>query len=639
MSTIIGRAMVAGGGNTSTIERLEFTYTGQYNERLEDGVVELLTDGVLKFKKEVAIDAFLVGGGAAGNPGWYRTSSYYGNGGGGAGGYTKTLLNIIPRANLEYEIIIGAGGAHATEQYSDSSRTAPSNGGDTSAFGATAGGGHIGGEGHITSGQTVVNASYQYFIIGGNGGSGGGQASGRSITDSWNKSGDGGSDGGDGKPSPNGPNTSIYPIGRGQGTTTREFGEATGKLYAGGGGAGVSYQPLYGGVVGAGGDGGGGNGGQTQTSASQPGTPNTGGGGGGGYESADQGADGGSGIVCIRLHKEKEGLDFTYTGDYVKREDGVVELKSSGAITFPTEQKIDIFCVGGGGRGGTAPSSAGKGGGGGAGYTRTIKKVSAIGSYEVVVGSGSTTDSGTGGTSSFGSYSVPGGNNGANVYSSGSSGAGGSGGSGGGGAGNGGGSGGSNGNNGTSAGAEGGTGQGFTTREFGEVTGKLYAAGGGGAVNGAGGEGGGGTGGNGETSTTTGTAGEANTGSGGGGGSSYWNPGNGGSGIVCFREAQELPELAGMWTLNERLYPVNNFNQSIGCDVFINNTVTKHGITTIVGTETDLKFYKGGGIEYSLTYASQTWNINAQVTSIQFYEGATASDEFRAWLASNAIKQ
>ena len=108
---------------------------------------------------------------------------------------------------------------------------------------------------------------------------------------------------------------------------------------------------------------------------------------------------------------------------------------------------------------------------------------------------------------------------------------------------------------------------------------------------------------------------------------------------MCFREAQELPELAGTWTLNERLYPVNNFNQSIGCDVFINNTVTKHGITTIVGTETDLKFYKGGGIEYSLTYASQTWNINAQVTSIQFYEGATASDEFRAWLASNVTKQ
>lgn len=91
--------------------------------------------------------------------------------------------------------------------------------------------------------------------------------------------------------------------------------------------------------------------------------------------------------------------------------------------------------------------------------------------------------------------------------------------------------------------------------------------------------------------------------------------------------------------LNEQLYPVNNFNEKIGCDVFINNTATKHGITTIVSTETDLKFYKGGGIEYSLIYASQTWNLNAKVTSIQFYEGATASNEFMAWLTANATKQ
>ena len=104
-------------------------------------------------------------------------------------------------------------------------------------------------------------------------------------------------------------------------------------------------------------------------------------------------------------------------------------------------------------------------------------------------------------------------------------------------------------------------------------------------------------------------------------------------------EPTPTPTLEGTWVLNEQLYPVNNFNEKIGCDVFINNTVTKHGITTIVSTETDLKFYKGGGIEYSLIYASQTWNLNAKVTSIQFYEGATASNEFMAWLTANATKQ
>lgn len=41
-----------------TAKRLEFEYTGTYNERLDDGVVELLTSGVLTFKRETAIDAF-----------------------------------------------------------------------------------------------------------------------------------------------------------------------------------------------------------------------------------------------------------------------------------------------------------------------------------------------------------------------------------------------------------------------------------------------------------------------------------------------------------------------------------------------------------------------------------------------------
>lgn len=252
-----------GGG---TVDRLDFTYTGQYNERLEDGVVEFLTSGVLKFKKEAAIDAFLVGGGGGGGSGKY-TSGTYSGGGGGGGGYTETLLNIVPRANTEYPIVIGAGGTSALK------------GGDTSAFGKIVSGGTGGG---IASTGNAGGA-------GGNGGSGGGGGGKHGY-----KGANGGSDGANG-----GYADGSASAGTGQGTTTREFGESTGRLYAGGGGGGGGYTS-----GGTGGSGGGGNGATFQTStAATGGTDNTGG-GGGGNTGGGNGANGGSGIVCIRLHKE-----------------------------------------------------------------------------------------------------------------------------------------------------------------------------------------------------------------------------------------------------------------------------------------------------------------------------------------------
>lgn len=48
----------------------------------------------------------------------------------------------------------------------------------------------------------------------------------------------------------------------------------------------------------------------------------------------------------------KPKLKFTYTGDYVVRDDGVVELHSSGALVFLKPAVIDVFMVGGGGMGG-----------------------------------------------------------------------------------------------------------------------------------------------------------------------------------------------------------------------------------------------------------------------------------------------
>ena len=216
---------------------------------------------------------FLVGGGSSGASGSVVNRS---PGAGGAGGYTKTALNIVPKANTEYQVAIGAGGAAPTVEQS-----AGNNGGDTSAFSITAEGG---------------KASTYDYTHGGNGGSGGGGCN--TQTEAVT----GGSDGSNGSGSG---------AGTGQGATTREFGETTGKLYAGGGGGGSTYS-----VKSYGGEGGGGDGGSYKGAYDTPtkgaptsGEANTGGGGGGGYSGFTDtvmGASGGSGIVCIRLHKESE---------------------------------------------------------------------------------------------------------------------------------------------------------------------------------------------------------------------------------------------------------------------------------------------------------------------------------------------
>lgn len=285
---IIGRSQIAGGG---TAKRLEFEYTGQYNERLEDGVVELYTSGVFTVTKDALVDLFLVGGGGAGGRGNSAAGSNAWPGGGGGGGYTKTVNSFSLHAGTEYTVVIGSGGSsHGAD------------GGSTS-FGANS---VLGGKG----GYESTDPNNPHSGAGGAGGSGGGGAvNGSSVI------GSGGSDGSDG--STGYPVAAVYGMGgKGQGTTTREFGEAAGKLYAGGGGGGrhntsdTNQSP--------GGEGGGGTGSwsglyaRTDWVAGTPGEPRTGGGGGGGVwhqtstSSAwqDSSAIGGSGIVCIRLHKE-----------------------------------------------------------------------------------------------------------------------------------------------------------------------------------------------------------------------------------------------------------------------------------------------------------------------------------------------
>ena len=251
----------------------EFTYTGDYEIVQDDDTpiedfaswkgnwkIRLLTSSDFTITKMHGfagkIDVFLVGGGASG-----------GGRGGGGSGYTKTLKAILLNVGVRYQIVVGAGG----EGLITSGRFPPKAGGVTSAFDSVANGGNAGSSGDFPS----------------SGGSGGGDGT---VGGAGKPGGSNGSDGGGGS-------------GKGQGTTTREFGEPGGKLYAGGGaGAGVTTHQSS-----SGGDGGGGMGGGVNGDPMpKNGDVNTGGGGGGigNLSSTKTYASGGSGIVIIRNARE-----------------------------------------------------------------------------------------------------------------------------------------------------------------------------------------------------------------------------------------------------------------------------------------------------------------------------------------------
>lgn len=245
---------------------------------------------------------------------------------------------------------------------------------------------------------------------------------------------------------------------------------------------------------------------------------------------------------------------FSYSGAYSLVQDSTYQWRlkflTSGVVNFSHlgcfASGIDVFCVGGGGcgylsggAGGRTTTSRGVGVSVGTNYTITVG-AGGISTYDYASGSNPSSNGASGGTSSAFGVSAIGGGGGSDGY-------GGSGGSGGGAwissddhsarPGNG----GSDGSDGGHASRSGlyhqpGAGQGYTTREFGESGGTLYAGGGGGGNYdgdygyGYGGDGGGGNG------FPGGSAGVTNTGGGGGGG---WGKGHGydgGSGIVVIRD-------------------------------------------------------------------------------------------------------
>ena len=263
----------------------------------EPGQQVFTSSGTFKAPSGVkSVDVFLVGGGGSGGFGAKINSNgqHYYIGSGGGGGYTKTVKGASVTAGTSYSIVVGSGGSISTgNNYT---------GGTSSALGYSIEGG--------TSGKWETSD-----VGSGNGGSGGGVGgmceSNKWSSASWQYGGNGGSNGSNGYYSVNtGGNilcTNVNWGSKGQGTTTRAFGESSGTLYAGGGASGRSGGSTI--LPYKGGSGGGGNGyagtWDGQGTAATSGTANTGGGGGGGYReytgAYDRGPrNGGSGVVIIR---------------------------------------------------------------------------------------------------------------------------------------------------------------------------------------------------------------------------------------------------------------------------------------------------------------------------------------------------
>ena len=242
----------------------KYTYSGSH-ELIKDGTynwrIKLKSSGTMRFSYfgsgGGSIDVFCVGGGSGSN-----TFT------GGGGGKTKTASSVKLSLNTNYSVTIGGGGA------------------------ALSNGGRSGFNNNAVYADGGTASSSQYY--GGSGGSGGaGYGNDGQGPQASNKNLNGGSNG-----SAGGTYNPNYPGGSGQGTTTREFGETSGTLYAGGGAGRYSYAGTSS-SDGKGRSGGGGN-------VGVAGGTNTGGGGGastGTNPNVNIGVSGGSGIVVIRNHR------------------------------------------------------------------------------------------------------------------------------------------------------------------------------------------------------------------------------------------------------------------------------------------------------------------------------------------------
>ena len=103
---------------------------------------------------------------------------------------------------------------------------------------------------------------------------------------------------------------------------------------------------------------------------------------------------------------------------------------------------------------------------------------------------------------------------------------------------------------------------------------------------------------------------------------------------------QELPELAGTWVLNERLYnPETNIKESFNFTTGPNTGAEYpyQGIEVPASTTETMVYTRYNTAQNIYNFSNNSWYSRWKTIIIP--AGATASDKFRAWLASNATKQ
>lgn len=109
----------------------------------------------------------------------------------------------------------------------------------------------------------------------------------------------------------------------------------------------------------------------------------------------------------------------------------------------------------------------------------------------------------------------------------------------------------------------------------------------------------------------------------------------------CGKGGAPLPELAGKWVLNEKLYaPENAFVENVKFSASASATGTQRGFTGVKNNTINgqLIFFNAFIEDTIYFYSSNKWGANI-LRYLTFPEGATGSDEFLSWLASNATKQ
>ena len=284
----------------------KISLTQIYNRVLSDSEISQNYEAIGTRYTTLQVQSLVVAGGGSG--GGYG----YPSGGGGAGGLlTGTTTSLT--TNTNYTITVGAGGSSNSNGSNSVFNTLTSIGGGRGGNGRSASG-VSGGSGGGGGSNYPADLPSPYLTPAGSGtvGQGNDGGVGKSVYGDTSVNGvPTGAGGGGGAGAVGGTGTITPSIKAGNGGTGLYFSEYStiggypSGWFAGGGGGSTSYSSTATNAVGVGGNGGGGNGSYTQFSSGPSaidGIVNTGGGGGGAGYIENSSANGGSGIVILKIH-------------------------------------------------------------------------------------------------------------------------------------------------------------------------------------------------------------------------------------------------------------------------------------------------------------------------------------------------